>query len=75
MVKSNNEEIIEKVIIARENKNLLRLFKASFFVCISATIAVMGMLYNFGNYLYENSIATQAAIDTFIEVKKHNDKI
>lgn len=72
---SKAEEAIEKAIMNRENKNLLRFFRTATVVCITATFAVTGFLYNFGVYLYNNSEATQAAIDTFIEVKKQHGKI
>jgi hypothetical protein len=72
---SKADEAIEKAIINRENKNLLRFFRTATVVCVTATVALTGLLYNFGIYLYNNSEATQAAIDTFIEVKKHNDKV
>jgi hypothetical protein len=75
MPKTKTEDAVEKAISARINSYLYRFFRTATTVCITATIAVTGLLYNFGVYLYNNSEATQAAIDTFIEVKKHNDKI
>jgi len=74
-----DEEEIEKAVsdAFREFVNawLFNFFKRAAILCITATLALTGGLYKFGEYLYINSEATQAAIDTFIDVKKQNDKI
>lgn len=72
---SKTEEAVEKVVMNKVNGYLLRFFRTTTTICITATLAVTGLLYNFGVYLYINSEATKAAIDTFIEVKKRNDEI
>jgi hypothetical protein len=72
---SKTEEAVEKVVMTKINGYLLRFFRTTTTICITATLAVTGLLYNFGLYLYNNSEATQAAIDTFIEVKKRNDEV
>lgn len=69
------EDAVEKALTAKINGYLLRFFRMTTTVCVTATIAVTGGLYSFGTYLYNNSEATKAAIDTFIEVKKKNDNL
>lgn len=71
---SKTDEAAEKAIKKVFDGWLLRFFRTTTTVCITATAAVIGGLYRFGIYLYNNSDATRAAIDTFIEVKKHHDK-
>lgn len=67
---SKTDEAVEKALANKINGYLLRFFRMTTTVCITTTLAVSGLLWTFGIYLYENSAATKAAIDTFIEVKK-----
>lgn len=69
-VMSKTDDAIEKALDNRSNKIQLRLFRILTTVCITGTLAAVGTLWNFGIYLYENSVATKAAIDTFIKVKE-----
>jgi hypothetical protein len=72
---SKTEDLVEKALASKINGYLLKFFRMTTTVCITATIAVTGGLYTFGTYLYNNSEATKAAIDTFIEVKKNHDNL
>lgn len=72
---NKTEEAVEKALAARINIYLFRFFRTTTTVCITATIAMTGFLYSFGNYLYKHSEATKAAIDTFIEVKNRDEDV
>lgn len=71
--KEDTADAIDKALSARINAYLYKFFRMTTTVCITATIAITGFLWNFGSYLYNNSEATKAAIDTFIEVKNKHD--
>lgn len=72
---SKVNDAIDDAIGKKIKEYLYKFFRATTTICITATLAVSVWLYNCGVYLYNNSEATKAAIDTFIEVKKRNDKI
>lgn len=73
--KNQANDDIDKAITNRVNTYLLRFFRATTTVCITATIALVGLLYSFGGYLYNHSEATKAAINTFIEVKENENRL
>lgn len=75
MAKDKIEDAVDKAISRRWHDLLYKGFRNGFLICITTTLALSGMLYKYGIYLYNNSEATKAAIDTFIEVKKRNENL
>lgn len=58
---------IEEAVTNEINRRLIRTIRT---VCVTATLAVAGFLYNAGVYLYDKWYAFKASINLFIEMTK-----
>ena len=66
----NKQEDHDKIVILESRFNgLLGFGRVVITVCVTSTLATIGMLWHFGGWLYDNSNSLKAGIREFLRVK------
>jgi len=66
---TKKDDEIREAVTNEINSRLIRLVRT---VCVTATAALMTLLYNIGHYLYDRYDAVKGAIIVFIEMSKRS---